>query len=81
VSVSADLNGLDAGDGVYGQNSASTSFTVGRSVVTKINLDTHKAKVYLNGDLARTIPISGGKKGWQTRSGSKVILDKLPSPG
>lgn len=38
VSVNADLNSLDAGNGVYGQNSTSTSFTVGRSVVTKINL-------------------------------------------
>lgn len=78
VSVAADLNGLDAGNGVYGQNSTSTSFTIGRSVITKINLDTHKAKVYIDGDLERTIPISGGKSGWQTRSGTKVIMEKLP---
>jgi lipoprotein-anchoring transpeptidase ErfK/SrfK len=78
VTVNADLNGLDAGNGVYGQNSTSTSFTIGRSLVTKINLDTHKAKVYIGGDLERTIPISAGKSGWQTRSGTKLILDKLP---
>lgn len=78
VSVSADVNSLDAGNGVYGQNSTTTSFTVGRSLITKINLDTHKAKVYIGGDLERTIPISGGKSGWQTRSGTKLILDKLP---
>ncbi|HEU5485613.1 MAG TPA: Ig-like domain-containing protein [Microlunatus sp.] len=78
VSVSADLNSLDAGNGVYGQNSTSTSFTIGRSLVTKINLDTHKAKVYIAGDLKRTIPISGGKSGWQTRSGTKLIMEKLP---
>ena len=78
VTVNADLNSLDAGNGVYGQNSTSTSFTIGRSLVTKINLDTHKAKVYIGGDLERTIPISAGKSGWQTRSGTKLILDKLP---
>lgn len=78
VSVTADLNGLDAGNGIYGQNSTSTSFTIGRSLVTKINLKTHQAKVYIGGDLERTIPISAGKSGWQTRSGTKLIMDKLP---
>lgn len=78
VSVTADLNGLDAGNGIYAQNSTSTSFTVGRSLVTKINLKSKKARVYIDGDLARTIPISAGKSGWTTRSGTKLILDKLP---
>ena len=30
VTATADLNGLDAGNGIYGQNTTSTSFTVGR---------------------------------------------------
>ena len=78
VTVNADLNGLDAGSGIYGQNSTSTSFKIGRSLVTKINLASKQAKVYINGDLERTIPISAGKPGWQTRSGTKVIIEKLP---
>ncbi len=78
VTATADLNGLSAGNGIYGQNSTSTSFTVGRSLITKINLDTKKAKVYINGNLERTIPISAGKSGWTTRSGTKLIMEKLP---
>jgi lipoprotein-anchoring transpeptidase ErfK/SrfK len=78
VTATADLNGLDAGNGIYGQNSTSTSFTVGRSLITKINLDTKRAKVYIDGDLERTIPISAGKSGWTTRSGTKLIMEKLP---
>jgi lipoprotein-anchoring transpeptidase ErfK/SrfK len=77
VAVKADLNGVNAGHGIYGQNSTSTSFTVGRSLVTKINLARHVAKVYRSGKLVRTIAISGGKPGWQTRSGTKLIMDKL----
>jgi lipoprotein-anchoring transpeptidase ErfK/SrfK len=77
VKVTADLNGLYAGAGIYGQNSTSTSFKVGRSQITKINLSSHVAKVYRNGKLARTIYVSGGKPGWQTRSGVKLIMDKL----
>jgi len=77
VSVHADLNGLNAGSGIYGQNSTSTSFTVGRSLVTKINLASDLARVYRSGKLLRTIPVSGGKPGWQSRSGTKLIMDKL----
>jgi hypothetical protein len=75
VSVTANLNGLYAGGGIYGQNSAKTHFTVGRSQVTKINLSSDVARVYLNGKLARRIYVSGGKPGWQTRSGTKLIMD------
>jgi lipoprotein-anchoring transpeptidase ErfK/SrfK len=77
VSVKAHLNGVDAGHGIYGQNSTSTSFTVGRSLITKINLAKHVAKVYRSGKLVRNIAISAGKSGWQTRSGTKLVMDKL----
>ncbi|MCW2811017.1 MAG: hypothetical protein JWP61_1475 [Friedmanniella sp.] len=77
VALNADLNGLAAGNGVYGQNSAATSFTIGRSLVTKVDLRTDLAKVYRNGSLIRTIGVSGGKDGWVTRSGTKLIMDKL----
>jgi lipoprotein-anchoring transpeptidase ErfK/SrfK len=76
VTVRANLNGVKAGNGVYGQKSAATSFTVGRSLVTRINLASDVAKVYRNGKLVRTIYVSGGKPGWQTRSGIKLIMDK-----
>jgi lipoprotein-anchoring transpeptidase ErfK/SrfK len=77
VTVTAKINGLYAGNGIYGQNSTKTNFTVGRSQITKINLSSDVAKVYRNGKLARTIYVSGGKPGWQTRSGTKLIMDKL----
>jgi lipoprotein-anchoring transpeptidase ErfK/SrfK len=76
VKVNADINGVYAGAGVYGQNSTSTDFTVGRSQITKINLNSDVAKVYRNGKLVRRIYVSGGKPGWQTRSGIKLIMDK-----
>jgi lipoprotein-anchoring transpeptidase ErfK/SrfK len=77
VSVTANLNGLYAGAGIYGQNSTKTHFTIGRSQVTRINLSSDVARVYRNGKLARSIYVSGGKPGWQTRSGTKLIMDKL----
>jgi lipoprotein-anchoring transpeptidase ErfK/SrfK len=77
VTVHADINSIPAGNGIYGQLSRETSFHVGDSVVSKVDLDTHRMKVFINGDLARTIPISAGKEGWETRSGVKVIIEKF----
>lgn len=76
VSVRADLNGVDAGRGVYGQTSASTNFTVGRSLVTKVDLARDVATVYRDGTKVRTVAVSGGKPGWETRSGTKLIMAK-----
>lgn len=76
VTATADINSIPAGNGEYGQLNASTSFTVGDSVVTKVNLATDVAKVYVNGRKARTILVSAGKPGWETRSGTSLITQK-----
>ncbi len=77
VSVDADINGVDAGNGIYGQQSRSSSFTIGDSVISRINLKTYELEVDINGTLARTIPISGGAPGYESRSGTKVIIEKF----
>lgn len=77
VTVDADVNSVDAGNGIYGQESRSGSFTVGDSVISHVNLDTYKMRVKINGELARTIPITGGKAGFESRSGTKVIVEKF----
>ena len=43
-------------------------------MVIKINLGSDTAHVYKNGKKVRTIYVSGGKAGWQTRSGTKLIM-------
>jgi lipoprotein-anchoring transpeptidase ErfK/SrfK len=79
VKVWADINGLAAGNGVYGQMAVSTDFKVSKTtLLTRINLKTHRARVYINGEKVRTIPISAGKSGWSTRSGTKLIMGKRP---
>jgi lipoprotein-anchoring transpeptidase ErfK/SrfK len=77
VSVDLDINSVDAGNGIYGQESRHVEFDVGDSVVSRIDVAAHRMRVFVNGDLARTIPISAGKPGWETRSGTKVIIEKF----
>ena len=68
---------MPAGNGIYGQVNNEATFHVGDAMVDKVNLQTHEMKVYRNGQLLRTIPITGGKDGFTTRSGIKVIIEKF----
>ena len=76
VTVDADINSVSAGNGVFGQHSRSTSFTIGDAMVSKIDVPNHQMKVFRNGSLLRTIPVTAGKDGFTTRSGTKVIMEK-----
>ncbi|QSR31778.1 hypothetical protein CFI00_14940 [Nocardioides sp. S5] len=77
VSVDLDINSLPAGNGIYGQESRSIDFSIGDAVVSKVDVRTHTMRTFINGELARTMPISAGKAGWETRSGTKVIIEKF----
>ena len=77
VSVDLDLNSLPAGNGIYGQESRSIDFQIGDAHVYKVNAQTHQMQVFSNGALLRTLPITTGKAGFITRSGTKVIIEKF----
>jgi lipoprotein-anchoring transpeptidase ErfK/SrfK len=77
VTVHTDINSVAAGNGVYGQVSRSVSFQVGDAVISKVDVSTRSMEVFVNGDLARRMPVSAGKPGFITRSGTKVIVEKM----
>jgi len=80
VSVDVDVNSVDAGNGIYGQESRQVDFTVGDANIYRVNMDTHQMKVFSNGSLLRTIPITTGEEPkYTTRSGVKVIIEKFRS--
>lgn len=79
VDVDVDVNGVAAGGGIYGQESRQLSFEVGDANVYRVNAQTHQMKVFSNGKLLRTFPITTGKPGFTTRSGVKVIMEKFES--
>ncbi len=77
VKVDLDINSVNAGGGIYGQESRQLQFEVGDAHVYKVNAQTHQMRVFNNGSLLRTIPITTGKAGFTTRSGTKVIIEKF----
>jgi lipoprotein-anchoring transpeptidase ErfK/SrfK len=79
VSVDIDVNGVPAGNGIYGQEDRKVDFKVGDANIYRVNAQTHQMRVFSNGKLLRTIPITTGKPGFTTRSGIKVITEKYES--
>jgi lipoprotein-anchoring transpeptidase ErfK/SrfK len=78
VSVDIDVNGVPAGGGIYGQEDREVDFSIGDAHVYKVNAKTHRMRVFENGELIRTLPVTTGKPGFTTRSGVKVIMEKFP---
>ncbi len=79
VDVDVDVNGVHAGNGIYGQEDREIGFTVGDSHVYEVDAETYQMRVFSGGDLLRTIPITTGKEGFTTRSGTKVIMEMFES--
>ncbi|TDW23414.1 lipoprotein-anchoring transpeptidase ErfK/SrfK [Kribbella kalugense] len=77
VSVNIDTQGVNAGNNTWGTSSRKIAFSIGKSVVSNVNVKKHSMTVTINGKLARTIPITAGKDGFTTRSGVKVIMEKF----
>ncbi len=78
VTVTADIGGVPAGNGIYGQKDRTMKFHVGDAMVSKVDMNTHQMRVFRNGKQVRTIPITTGEQPkFTTRSGTKVIVEKF----
>jgi lipoprotein-anchoring transpeptidase ErfK/SrfK len=76
VSVTARLDGVRTGETTWGVKNTTSSFTIGRSQVLRIDAAKHTMTVVRDGKDIRSVPVSlGQNKGtWRTRSGIKTIM-------
>lgn len=72
VTATADIYGVNLGDGLYGEQNSRASFHIGDAHLSIADDETKQITVYKNGELVRTIPTSMGKGGSDT-FGSKTI--------
>jgi lipoprotein-anchoring transpeptidase ErfK/SrfK len=80
VRIASDLQGLSLGHGVWGADGHhSTSFVVGDSHISEADLATDQMRVYSNGVLIKTLPISGGATQWPTKNGVHIAIQKSPT--
>jgi lipoprotein-anchoring transpeptidase ErfK/SrfK len=76
VSVRLAIGGMPMGYGSYGMRDRVVDFQIGDHIVTTVDAAAHVAKVYKDGKLLRTMPVSTGKASMPSSSGTHVVMDK-----
>ncbi len=76
VWFDADLNGVDAGNGLFGNVHRTAHFRIGDAQVSIANAASHTLTVYQNGSVVKTFPMSAGRATYPTMSGRHLVLGK-----
>lgn len=74
INVTANLAGVDAGNGVWGTKDHTVQFATGDAHVATADVDSEQMTVTSNGKVVYTFPISGGRPKYPTMNGVHVVL-------
>ncbi|MFJ2609994.1 Ig-like domain-containing protein [Streptomyces sp. NPDC091279] len=77
VTMKIDLDGVQGANGVYGVQKKTVTFTIGRSQVSTVDVNTQTMTVVRDGKTLKTIPISSGSPEHTTYNGQMVISEKF----
>jgi lipoprotein-anchoring transpeptidase ErfK/SrfK len=77
VDVAVNIYGVDMGDGLFGQENATTHFTIGDEVITTADDSTKMVTVRRNGEVVKTMPTSMGKNSTPTNNGVYIVGDRF----
>jgi len=81
VKVTAAIDGAELAPGTWGRRTYTSSFAIGASVISTVDVTKHTLTVTKDGSLVRVLPVTTGKNDprFRTRGGTKVIMEKLES--
>ncbi|MFJ6777332.1 Ig-like domain-containing protein [Kitasatospora sp. NPDC091257] len=74
VSLAFDGTGTRIADGLYGGDRSSLKLRIGERVESVIDAAAHELTLKRDGEVLKTIPVTTGKPGFDTRNGVKVVL-------
>lgn len=77
VTMKIDLDGVQGANGVYGVQKKTVSFTIGRSQVSTVDVNTQTMTVVRDGQTLKSLPISSGSPEHTTYNGQMVISEKF----
>ncbi|WP_053206405.1 L,D-transpeptidase [Jiangella muralis] len=77
VRLDLDLNGVQAGDDLWGGRSYDLDFTVGKSQVAAVDAATHSVTYSVDGAAVATWDTSLGAPEFATRNGTYIVLEKF----
>jgi lipoprotein-anchoring transpeptidase ErfK/SrfK len=78
VTLRMELKDVESSPGVYGTQTRTVRFTVGRSMVSTVDAAAHTMTVRRNGRVVKVIPITAGSPSHTTYNGTMVITDRYP---
>ncbi len=76
VKVAVNTYGVDLGDGVFGEDSVHTHFTIGDEVIATADDNTKTLTVRVNGEVVKTMPVSMGKDSTPTAHGTYLVGER-----
>ncbi|MEU9041139.1 MULTISPECIES: Ig-like domain-containing protein [unclassified Kitasatospora] len=74
VTLAFDDTGSRIADGLYGGDRSSLKLRIGERVESVVDAAAHELTLKRGGEVVRTIPVTTGKPGFDTRNGIKVVL-------
>ncbi|MFG1668743.1 Ig-like domain-containing protein [Streptomyces sp. Y7] len=77
VTMKIDLDGVEGANGVYGVQKKTVTFTIGRSQVSTVDVNTQTMTVVRDGKTIKSVPISAGSSEFTTYNGQMVITEKF----
>ncbi len=76
VTTDIKIYGKDLGNGIYGQEDRSATFTIGDSFIARADGATHQMTVEINGAVVRTMPMSMGDAEFPSNNGVHVVTER-----
>ncbi|MEU2878829.1 Ig-like domain-containing protein [Streptomyces sp. NPDC014748] len=77
VTMKIDLDGVQGANGLYGTQKKTVTFTVGRSQVSTVDVNTQTMTVVRDGKTLKSVPVSTGSPEHTTYNGAMVISEKF----
>ncbi|GAB1329129.1 L,D-transpeptidase [Streptomyces sennicomposti] len=77
VTMKIDLDGVQGANGLYGTQRKTVTFTVGRSQVSTVDVNTQTMTVVRDGRTLKSVPVSTGSPEHTTYNGTMVISEKF----
>ena len=77
VTLRAQIQGVDAGNGRWGAANRTISYTIARRQIINVDVKSLRMTVERSGKVIKRFRVTSGKRGWETRNGVKVVMDKV----
>ena len=76
VTATTALDEVDAGNGLWGEGTHTSTFHIGDAHVSTADIAAHRFVVTSNGAVVKTLPMSAGRDKYPTKGGVHIALEK-----